>query len=558
MSQQGKTDRSQYFYRSSAQGFMKIPGNPIAYWVTKSVYGAFEISKASDFFYSDGVTKTGNNDKYVRLWWECNILKIKNTDYFRFYSKGGAARYYYGNLEYLVKWDPLSRDHYKSDHIARISPKKNWEQQGITWSDITSGANSFRLLSAGEIASTSGPAIFEKSGNALRTLVFLSFLNTKAAQYFIRVINPTIHANPNDILNMPFDSEICDYVEPFSVELLNLFKDEWDSNEFSYCFKFFMSSSQIGSMHSEFKLLINSNEQMLERIRFLLEKINCHFVEKFSLDDVVEKFYKISELSVKLKTKEDLIINYLSYTIGCIMGRYSIDKPGLILASQGETLQDYLYQIPNPRFMPDHDAILPLTDQEWFADDVTNRVREFVKVVWGEDTLQENLAFIAESLCLHAIKGKKGESAIETIRRYLSTQFYKDHLKTYKKRPIYWLFSSGKEKAFECLVYLHRYNESTLARMRTEYVTPLMGKYDAQQNLLQEQLNDASPAQQRELEKQLKDLAKKQTELRAFDENLKHYADMRIKLDLDDGVKVNYGKFGNLLAEVKNITGDKE
>lgn len=240
-----------------------------------------------------------------------------------------------------------------------------------------------------------------------------------------------------------------------------------------------------------------------------------------------------------------------------MMGRYSVDKPGLILASQGETLQDYLNQIPNPRFMPDSDAILPLTDQEWFTDDVTNRVREFVKVVWGEETLQENLAFIAESLCLHAIKPKKSEGALDTIRRYLSTQFYKDHLKTYKKRPIYWLFSSGKEKAFECLVYLHRYNESTLARMRTEYVTPLMGKYDAQHSLLLEQKTDASPAQQRELEKEIKVLEKKQTELRAFDEQLKHYADMRIKLDLDDGVKVNYGKFGNLLAEVKAVTGDK-
>src|SRR5690554_3042044 len=240
-----------------------------------------------------------------------------------------------------------------------------------------------------------------------------------------------------------------------------------------------------------------------------------------------------------------------------MMGRYSIDKPGLILASQGETIQDYLAQIPSPKFMPDDDAILPLTDQEWFADDVTNRFREFVKVVWGEETLQENLDFVAESLCLHAIKPKKGETAMETIRRYLSTQFYKDHMKTYKKRPIYWLFSSGKQKAFECLVYLHRYNEGTLSRMRTEYVTPLMGKYESQIRHIEEQQTSASAAEKTKLGKELKDYQSKLNELHEFDSKLKHYADMRISLDLDDGVKVNYGKFGDLLANVKDITGEK-
>src|SRR5690554_6803714 len=241
-----------------------------------------------------------------------------------------------------------------------------------------------------------------------------------------------------------------------------------------------------------------------------------------------------------------------------MMGRYSIDKPGLILASQGETIQDYLAQIPSPKFMPDDDAILPLTDQEWFADDVTNRFREFVKVVWGEETLQENLDFVAESLCLHAIKPKTGEAALETIRRYLSTQFYKDHLRTYKKRPIYWLFSSGKQKAFECLVYLHRYNESTLAEMRTDYVIPLTEKLAGYvEKLEQDKEASASAAEAKRIEKELSKLYKQQTELNAFDEKLRHYADQRISLDLDDGVKVNYGKFGDLLAEVKQVVGNK-
>ena len=240
------------------------------------------------------------------------------------------------------------------------------------------------------------------------------------------------------------------------------------------------------------------------------------------------------------------------------MGRFSLDKPSLILASQGETLQDYLNQIPEPRFLPDHDAILPLTDQEWFADDATNRFGEFLRVVWGDENLEENLNFVAESLCLNAIKPKRGESALDTIRRYLSTQFFQEHLRTYKKRPIYWLFSSGKHKAFECLVYLHRYNEGTLARMRTEYVIPLSAKLNAYaEKLEQDKEASTSAAETKRLEKEIATLHKQQAELAEFDEKLRHYADQRISLDLDDGVKVNYGKFGDLLAEVKAVTGQK-
>ncbi|OJO59791.1 hypothetical protein BK325_23530 [Escherichia coli] len=240
-----------------------------------------------------------------------------------------------------------------------------------------------------------------------------------------------------------------------------------------------------------------------------------------------------------------------------MLGRYSIDSKGVVYAhTANEGFEQLVAEGAYKTFPADEDGIIPLTDQEWFKDDATNRFREFVQVVWGDDHLQENLDFVAESLCLNAIKPKKSESALETIRRYLSTQFYKDHLKTYKKRPIYWLFSSGKQKAFECLVYLHRYNEGTLSRMRTEYVTPLLGKYDAYAEQLEKQIETAdSTSEANRFKKELDALIKKQVELREFDDKLKHYADMRISLDLDDGVKVNYGKFGDLLADVKAITG---
>jgi type II restriction/modification system DNA methylase subunit YeeA len=232
-----------------------------------------------------------------------------------------------------------------------------------------------------------------------------------------------------------------------------------------------------------------------------------------------------------------------------MMGRYSLDAPGLIYAHAGNVGFD-----PSryTRFAADADGILPVTDEHWFADDAPERIREFLLAVWGPDTLEENMAWLAESL-----GAKAAETPAETIRRYIADKFFKDHLQTYKKRPIYWLFSSGKQGAFQALVYLHRYNESTLARMRTTYVVPLTTKITARLEMLEQDATatTTSTAARTKLRKQMETLRKKQTELLAFDEKLRHYADMRITLDLDDGVKVNYGKFGDLLEGVKAVTG---
>ncbi|WP_069454903.1 class I SAM-dependent DNA methyltransferase [Shewanella xiamenensis] len=260
------------------------------------------------------------------------------------------------------------------------------------------------------------------------------------------------------------------------------------------------------------------------------------------------------------RLQSDTLAELISYAIGCMMGRYSLDREGLVYAhAANEGFKALVEEGAYATFAADDDGILPLTQENWFEDDVAARIEQFVASVWGNENLEENLNFIADSLCLYAIKPVKkgGETARETIRRYLSTQFYKDHLKTYKKRPIYWLFSSGKEKAFECLVYLHRYNESTLPRMRTEYVTPLLGQIASRIERKRLEQTEASTAEAKRIAKDIDSLNKQLSELRAFDDALKHHADMRISLDLDDGVKVNYGKFGNLLSDVKAITGDK-
>lgn len=233
------------------------------------------------------------------------------------------------------------------------------------------------------------------------------------------------------------------------------------------------------------------------------------------------------------------------------MGRYSLDEPELIYAHSGNEGFDHSrYKI----FPADDDGIVPVSDIDWFTDDATNRFVEFLKVAWSEEALEENLDFVAQN-----VGQKNGESSVDAIRRYISTGFYKDHLKIYKKRPIYWLFSSGKQKAFECLVYLHRYNESTLARMRSAYVTPLHGKLNARMEHLRNEIEaEATTSAKKKLEKQLELFKKKHEELIKFDDELRHYAYKRIKLDLDDGVKVNYDKFGNLLAEKNSVVGKKK
>jgi type II restriction/modification system DNA methylase subunit YeeA len=283
----------------------------------------------------------------------------------------------------------------------------------------------------------------------------------------------------------------------------------------------------------------------------LEEEINVAFAQAYGLESNEPVAVGDDEICLSRGNQSESILNLLSYFTGCTLGRYSLDTPGLIYANSGNIGFD-----PSryTKFPADADGVVPILDYPWFADDITTRFQEFLIACWSKDTLEENMKFVADSL-----EPKQGDTPEETIRRYFCDDFFKNHLKMYKKRPIYWLFSSGKEKAFQALVYLHRYNEQTLSKMRTDYVLPLQGKMSNEEKRLDAQIDTAStPAERNRFKKQLEKLKKKQVELRKFDELLHHYADKRISLDLDDGVKVNYGKFGALLAEVKQVTGGSE
>jgi type II restriction/modification system DNA methylase subunit YeeA len=327
------------------------------------------------------------------------------------------------------------------------------------------------------------------------------------------------------------------------------------------------SENKSKNIYSSYKNYRSQCQKMTAEMKQLEEENNLIFIEAYDLQDELTPDVPIKEITLfanpyyrynsnltdderEKRFRADTIKELISYAVGCMMGRYSLDEPGLIYAHNGNIgFEPSQYKT----FPTDKDGIIPITDKEWFDDDVLVKLVKFIEVVWGKETLEENLNFITESL-----NQRSGETSRDTIRRYFVNDFYKDHLKTYKKRPIYWLFSSGKQKAFQALVYLHRYNMGTLSRMRTEYILPLQASISRHIEHLKKDKELASTSEGTKIQKEINKLQKQNEELLSFDEKLKHWADMKIDLDLDDGVKVNYDKFGDLLAEVKKVTGKKK
>ncbi|KEL06831.1 eco57I restriction-modification methylase family protein [Escherichia coli 4-203-08_S3_C2] len=543
----------------SQNDFGVIPGSPIAYWAPSSIVNLFKNNISVKNFgdcYSGLITK--GTDEFVRYAHELDIEKI-NFD----------IESYPSSINMREKWVPLIHQigdtgldglttcvvdfsqggiRYTKPGYGSLRNKEQYFKVCISWADVGSGNYNFGLFNKGCVAnSTSHFLICEK----VHEFMLLGILNSSYARYVFNLTNPTIHLNPGEVANLPIPLNANEHDWGHIGQIISHERKLSECDELSHRFK-------VGSL-LEGELAKDSSEILYGKVDYAKNEIDRLVCINEDLVSSITDFHDHSKkfFHPVIGRAVDWPTKIVSISIGCMLGRYSLDRDSLVYAhAANEGFAELVSTGAYKTFPADEDGIIPLTDQEWFKDDATNRFREFVQVVWGKEHLQENLDFVAESLCLNAIKSKKSESALETIRRYLSTQFYKDHLKTYKKRPIYWLFSSGKQKAFECLVYLHRYNEGTLSRMRTEYVTPLLGKYEAYAEQLEKQIETAdSTSEANRFKKELDALIKKQVELREFDDKLKHYADMRISLDLDDGVKVNYGKFGDLLADVKAITG---
>lgn len=543
--------------------FKKIPGSPIAYWISNLVK---EVFKHGDAFENIGTPRqglgTGNNSKFVRNWTEINwsnvFLNAANKDeafqskakWFP-YSKGGSFRKWYGNTIDVVNWEHDGKE--IRDALKGMNPniprsEEHYFKQGVCWGLISSAEFSARYSEQGCIFDVGGSKAMPAAENVHFSL---GLLNSKLTALFLKTLNPTLNFQVGDIKRIPIllkNKQAIDLVVP---KLVDISKFDWNSYETSWDFTQnpIIRTQQL-NLEQAFNTWQQQNADAVAEMKRLEEENNKLFIDAYGLQDELTPDVPDEQITLTRADREKDSQRLVSYALGCMMGRYSLDEPGLIYAHAGN--QDFdasRYQT----FPADADGIIPLTEMHWFEDDVTHRIQEFLTAVWGKNTLDANMLWLAESL-----DKKANETAEETIRRYLASKFYKDHMQTYKKRPIYWLFSSGKQGAFQALVYLHRYNESTLARMRTEYVMPLISKMAAYANSLETaKENSDSAAEIKRIEKKLQELHKQQAELSTFEEKLRHYADQRIPLDLDEGVKVNYGKFGDLLAEVKAVTGEK-
>ena len=546
--------------------FKKIPGSPVAYWVSSQFLDRFTLPKIGSLTKGEGKNVTADNDRFLRLWWEVSEREVGRSKKWLLYAKGGDYRKWSGNIEYVCNWSEQARSFYRINHSSRIIDEAYWYLEGITWTVISSLGTGFRFLPRDTTFDTKGLALFFRKDEDLTRVLLMA--NSVVGKSYLRILNPTFCLNTIDVKAIPYISTVS-LSEKSAWPLIELSNEDWSAYERSWGFQSLplltASTDLAPTLESSYTAWITQNRATIAEMKRLEEENNRLFIDAYGLADELTPDVPIEQITLTVnpayryggkltedeqwtRFRQDSMEELVSYAIGCMMGRYSLDAPGLIYADAGNVGFDATrYQT----FPADADGIVPITDELWFEDDAANRVREFLLATWGAEKLDQNMVFLADNL-----GAKASEAVIETIRRYLADKFFKDHLQTYKKRPIYWLFSSGKQGGFQALVYLHRYHEGTLARMRAEYVVPLTGKMVSRIEMLEKDRDTASStAARNKIAKQIESLQKKHVELLAYDEKLRHYADMRISLDLDDGVKLNYGKFGDLLTEVKAVTG---
>ena len=549
-SQQGKEEMflaGQKRYTANQDDFAKIPGASVAYWVSKKLYSTFRNSLLYDYTISDGQNKTGDNAKFVREFWEVRNSNVGKGKKWLFYAKGGGYRKWYGNLSEVVNWSEEAREFYKNDKICRIIPEYLWYKAGITWSLISNNP-SFRLLPEEATFDVGGSSIFLKDNSNIEFV--LGLLNSKVFSYVQKIVNPTINIQVKDIRVMPFVKKNENEITGLAEECSFLSKEDWDSFETSWDFTRhpfikaitkYPNMMDIGNIYLAecYDIWAGECEERFEKLKANEEELNRIFIDIYGLQDELTPEVEDKDVTVR---KADLgrdVRSFISYAVGCMFGRYSPTYDGLAYA--GSTWDDGKYNI----YKPDADGIIPICDDEYFEDDMMGRFVEFVRVVYGDSSLEDNLRFIANAL------GGKGQPK-EVIRNYFLNDFYADHCKIYQKRPIYWLFDSGKKNGFKCLIYLHRYQPDTIARIRTDYVHEQQARYRTAIEGLEKQVAAATSTSERvKLTKQLNKVQAQDNELHQYEEKVHALADQMIKIDLDDGVKHNYEIFKDVLAKIK-------
>ncbi|MCP9932691.1 BREX-1 system adenine-specific DNA-methyltransferase PglX [Cyanobium sp. Candia 9D4] len=542
-------------YQVTTLALSEIPGAPIAYWISPAILSTFRYAKLRCFTDGEGKNVTSDNERFVRFCWEVNSSQVGIGQKWLAYAKGGSFRKWSGNLDHVVDWSEEARRFYKVNHVARIIPEDLWYREGITWTDVTSAGTAFRSLPPNTTFDATGLTIFVSAER--NRMELLGLLNSAYARSVLPLLNPTLHVQLIDVKALPIADNLPN-VSKIVEKCVELAQGDWDNFETSHGFRAHpLLDSRVNRATLETSWL-NWQARSTAAIRLMQDletENNRLFIAAYGLEGELQPEVPEDQITLARADQRKDVAAFLSYATGCIMGRYSLDQPGLILAdsrsSQSEQLAAYEEKVVKPlsevQFNPDPDGILPVLDGEWFEDDIVARTREFLAVTFPESSLAENLRFIEESL------GKD-------IRKYFCTEFYKDHLQTYKKRPIYWLVQSPK-KGFSCLIYLHRYTKDTLNLVLNNYFRPYLQKLEARlAQLGLDQLNDALPTRDRTAaRKEAEKIAKVLKECQAWEQDsLLPLAQQRIELDLDDGVKVNYLKLQDVLAPIPGLAAKED
>ena len=555
----GEQEKSESFlsgqnrYIADSDNFAKIPGSPVAYWVSEKFIRCFENDLLCKKYSVRQGLATGCNDLFVREWFEINNIKIlfnlkDRSENLLFhkkwfpYNKGGEFRRWYGNNEFVVNWenDGYEIRNFKDEGGKLRSRPQNLEfyfKQSISWSKISSGTIAFRYYSNGFIFDVAGCCIFFREDEEMYKT--FAFLNSKIAQNILQILSPTLNYEVGHIASLPILQSIPDSVVPVVQSNIAISREDWDAFETSWDFKRHPLIRKVDTIEEAFLAWEKECAERFRQLKANEEELNRIFIEIYGLQDELTPDVEDKDVTVRKADLERDIKSFISYAVGCMFGRYSLDADGLALA--GGEWDESKYKT----FPADKDAIIPVCDKEYFEDDIVARFTDFVKAVYGAENLEKNLKFISRAL------GGKEENPRKVIREYFIKDFFADHCKIYQKRPIYWLFDSGKKNAFKALIYIHRYKPDTIARLRTGYLHEVQAKYAADAESLEKALTAGTGGSQTQMKKELSALKAKQEEMHVFEEKIHHYADIRISIDLDDGVKHNYALFADVLAKLK-------
>jgi hypothetical protein len=579
-SQKGKEDMflsGDNRYTSQQASFAKIPGAPVAYWASKDALEAYLHKNLDQIAQPRHGLATSDNDRFLKLWYEVDITKtstLTRCDFTKKWypmSKGGSFRKWYGNLDWLIDYEndgKTIKDYAISiygNSSRTIQNTQFYFKKGLTWSALTSGGFSVRYQEKGALFGSGGYCAFSEDNIRL---YILALMNSKVVSAFINFVSPTLNYEVGHIKTIPvaINESIHNKVEKLVEDNITVSKHDWDAFETSWDFESHpavrkaFSRSHWGdgediTLEYVYQFVAQDFEDRFQRLKENEEDLNRIFIDIYGLQDELTPEVEDKDVTVRHADLHRDIKSLLSFAIGCMFGRYSLNRSGIAYAGGVWDASKYAL------FHPDKDNVIPITDEEYMEDDIVSRLCTWLKVVFGETTLEQNLDYIAKAV------GNKGNSSREIIRNYFLNDFFKDHCQTYSvsgsgKRPIYWLFDSGKQNGFKALIYLHRYNADTIGDLRIDYLHRMQRIYESEISRMQDMIDHSTSSREvAQATKRREKLQKQLKECREYDERLAHLALSRIELDLDDGVKINYrkaqtandGKFYEVLADSQSI-----